>query len=109
MQSVGAPEKKWMDFFDNPNAYWDNRHNKRNPRAPDFKHKDDKDAVLWLDSRDTPSCEPSTQTTSAVQDVCGMYRMLGCMEYHDSGCKALGMAGASCILASARAQCCMLM
>ena len=58
VQSVGAPEKKWMDFFDNPNAYWDNRQNKRNPRAPDFKHKDEKDTVLWLDSRDTPNCKP---------------------------------------------------
>ena len=57
VQSVGPPEKKWMDFFDNPNAYWDNRQNKRNPKAPDFKHKDDKDTVLWLDSRDTPNCE----------------------------------------------------
>ncbi|CAK0784505.1 hypothetical protein CVIRNUC_007709 [Coccomyxa viridis] len=51
---VGPSEKKWMEFFSNPSAYWDNRQNKRNPRAPDFKHKDDKDSVLWLDSRDTP-------------------------------------------------------
>ena len=62
VQSVGAAEKKWMEFFDNPNAYWDNRQNKRNPRAPDFKHKDEKDTVLWLDSRDTPSCASSTYT-----------------------------------------------
>ena len=44
-----------MDFFSNPSAFWDNRFNKRNPRAPDFKHKDEKDTVLWLDSRDTPT------------------------------------------------------
>lgn len=79
MQGVGAPEKKWMDFFNDPNAYWDNRHNKRNPRAPDFKHKDDKDTVLWLDSRDTPSCKPSTQATCAVQIICSMHTILGCM------------------------------
>lgn len=42
-----------MDFFADTSAYWDNRTNKRNPRAPDFKAKDG-DAALWLDSRDTP-------------------------------------------------------
>ena len=57
-QNVGPAEKKWMDFFSNPNTYWDNRTNKKNPRAPDFKHKDIKETVLWLDSRDTPSCKP---------------------------------------------------
>ena len=55
VQDVGPAEKKWMEFFSNPSAYWDNRQNKRNPRAPDFKHKDDKDSVLWLDSRGYPS------------------------------------------------------
>lgn len=55
MQNASPAEKKWMEFFSNTNGYWDNRHNKRNPRAPDFKHKDEKDTVLWLDSRDTPS------------------------------------------------------
>ncbi|CAL8469525.1 g9066 [Coccomyxa elongata] len=51
--SVDAASQKWMDFFADPMAYWDNRTNKRNPRAPDFKAKDG-DAALWLDSRDTP-------------------------------------------------------
>lgn len=50
---MSPPEQKWMDFFANPNAFWDNRVGKRNPRAPDFKQKDG-DAALWLDSRDTP-------------------------------------------------------
>jgi len=52
-QSVAPAEQKWMDFFAEPSGYWDNRFNKRNPRAPDFKAKDG-DAALWLDSRDTP-------------------------------------------------------
>ncbi len=76
VQSVGAAEKKWMEFFDDPNAYWDNRQNKRNPRAPDFKHKDEKDTVLWLDSRDTPSCEPTIQSPLAMQNICSVYRMI---------------------------------
>ncbi len=45
--------RKWLDYFDNPNNYWDNRTNKRNPRAPDFKHKEGNEA-LWISSRDTP-------------------------------------------------------
>ena len=86
VQSVGAAEKKWMEFFDNPNAYWDNRQNKRNPRAPDFKHKDEKDTVLWLDSRDTPSCKPLTIITATfvVQDICGVWSVSWCTSCRDS-------------------------
>ena len=29
--------------------WWDNRQNKRNPKAPDFKHKDTGDGI-WLSS-----------------------------------------------------------
>ncbi|CAL5229676.1 g13043 [Coccomyxa viridis] len=65
--NVGVAEKKWMEFFDNPNAYWDNRQNKRNPRAPDFKHKDEKDTVLWLDSRDTPSWVPAQMQKAGME------------------------------------------
>mmetsp|Transcript_38482 Transcript_38482/g.46455 ORF Transcript_38482/g.46455 Transcript_38482/m.46455 type:complete len:327 (+) Transcript_38482:89-1069(+) len=43
----------WNQLFDHPNNFWDNRLGKRNPRAPDFKHKEDNTA-LWLDSYDTP-------------------------------------------------------
>jgi hypothetical protein len=52
-QDVTPAEKKWIEFFQNPAAYWDNRQTKRNPRGPDFKLKDG-DVALWLDSRDTP-------------------------------------------------------
>jgi len=48
-----SPEARWTQFFAQPTQYWDNRDNKRNPRAPDFKHKDSGEA-LWIDSRDTP-------------------------------------------------------
>ncbi|KAK9794639.1 hypothetical protein WJX73_005598 [Symbiochloris irregularis] len=46
-------EQRWNDVFANYSQYWDNRANKRNPRAPDFKHKST-GAPLWIDSRDTP-------------------------------------------------------
>ena len=36
-----------------PQRLWDNRSTKRNPKAPDFKHKETGDA-LWITSRDTP-------------------------------------------------------
>ena len=68
-QEVGPAEKKWMEFFSNPSAYWDNRQNKRNPRAPDFKHKDDKESVLWLDSRDTPSWVGAKLQNAGLGDV----------------------------------------
>ena len=47
-------------LVDSPDSWWDNRHDKRNPKAPDFKAKnngpqiDGKPAALWIDSRDTP-------------------------------------------------------
>ena len=48
-----STEARWAEFFAQPSLYWDNRTTKRNPRAPDFKHKDSGEA-LWIDSRDTP-------------------------------------------------------
>ncbi|XP_043711135.1 protein OSB1, mitochondrial-like isoform X2 [Telopea speciosissima] len=58
--SVSDWEKKrkdclylWQVFFANPNEWWDNRHGKLNPKAPDFKHKDTGEA-LWLGSSDPP-------------------------------------------------------
>ncbi|KAK2455436.1 protein OSB1, mitochondrial [Trifolium repens] len=43
----------WQAFFANPAEWWDNRKNKRNPKGPDFKHKDTGEA-LWIDSRSSP-------------------------------------------------------
>lgn len=42
-------EPGWDDLLANPGAYWDNRLTKKNPKAPDFKHKAS-GAALWLNS-----------------------------------------------------------
>lgn len=46
-------EMYWRQFFDCPSEWWDNRSTRRNPRAPDFKHKVTSKA-LWIDNRHTP-------------------------------------------------------
>ncbi|CAN1273857.1 Protein OSB1, mitochondrial [Linum perenne] len=43
----------WQVFFHNPDEWWDNRRDKKNPRSPDFKHKDTGEA-LWLGRDDPP-------------------------------------------------------
>ncbi|KAF3325311.1 hypothetical protein FCM35_KLT10382 [Carex littledalei] len=48
-----AVEKRWQAFFANPLDWWDNRRNKKNPNAPDFKHKDTNEA-LWINSKYIP-------------------------------------------------------
>lgn len=50
---VIATEKLWQAFFLNPTEWWDNRKDKRNPKAPDFKHKTTGE-VLWIDSYGNP-------------------------------------------------------
>lgn len=52
-EDAATIESLWQAFFASPFEWWDNRNNKRNPRAPDFKHKDTGEA-LWIDSRYTP-------------------------------------------------------
>lgn len=47
-------DELWLDYKEHPERYWDNRENKRNPRAPDFKNKESGQA-LWLDSYNRPS------------------------------------------------------
>ncbi|KAK4396324.1 protein OSB2, chloroplastic [Sesamum angolense] len=39
----------WKDLVENPDNWWDNRTQKRNPKAPDFKNKETGE-VLWLSS-----------------------------------------------------------
>ncbi|KIZ01455.1 hypothetical protein MNEG_6510 [Monoraphidium neglectum] len=46
-------EAHWLSVLNEPNKWWDNRTNKRNPKAPDYKSKDG-DIALWIDSRATP-------------------------------------------------------
>ncbi|CAG7864172.1 unnamed protein product [Brassica rapa] len=47
-----AGDESWKDLVENMNKWWDNRLNKRNEKAPDFKHKDT-GLGLWLN--DCPS------------------------------------------------------
>ncbi|XP_024544073.1 protein OSB3, chloroplastic/mitochondrial-like isoform X2 [Selaginella moellendorffii] len=49
-----AAEKSWKLFFSSPSDWYDNRDNKRNPKAPDFKHKSNGEG-LWIDGYYTPS------------------------------------------------------
>ena len=44
----------WQSYFADPSAWWDNRRDKRNPKAPDFKHKASGDA-LWVGGKKNPS------------------------------------------------------
>lgn len=50
----------WQVFFSNPYEWWDNREGKKNPRQPDFKHKDTGEA-LWLSRNDPPWIEKQLQ------------------------------------------------
>lgn len=44
----------WRQYFNDPSAFWDNRRDKRNPKAPDFKAKNGGEG-LWISSRRNPS------------------------------------------------------
>eukprot|EP00930_Biecheleria_cincta_P047026 TRINITY_DN3252_c0_g1_i3.p1 TRINITY_DN3252_c0_g1~~TRINITY_DN3252_c0_g1_i3.p1 ORF type:complete len:287 (-),score=48.44 TRINITY_DN3252_c0_g1_i3:115-975(-) len=46
---VSLRQQQWEDVISNPDDWWDIRENKRNPRAPDLKKKDDS-VALWLDT-----------------------------------------------------------
>jgi len=50
-------EAMWTSVVEEPDLWWDNRFNKRNPKAPDFKLKEGgMDApALWLNNSDTPA------------------------------------------------------
>ncbi|PWZ22207.1 Protein OSB1, mitochondrial [Zea mays] len=54
MSSSRSTEELWQVFFANPLDWWDNRTNKKNPRYPDFKHKQTGEA-LWVDGRNNPN------------------------------------------------------
>ncbi|KAI4329719.1 hypothetical protein MLD38_028072 [Melastoma candidum] len=53
-QSAGSNAELWQAFFANPLEWWDNRRNKRNPKYPDFKHKDTGEA-LWVEGKYNPT------------------------------------------------------
>jgi hypothetical protein len=59
----GPMDRLWKSaLLDEPDKWWDNRLDKRNPKSPDFKAKktsdivDDKgnEVALWIDSKSTP-------------------------------------------------------
>jgi hypothetical protein len=45
----------WIEYFTDPNQWWDNQFNKRNLMAPNSKHQITKRA-LWVDGGYTPDC-----------------------------------------------------
>ncbi|GMH37115.1 hypothetical protein BSKO_04988 [Bryopsis sp. KO-2023] len=49
-----SEDAAWEALFRNPADFYDNRSNKRNPRGPDFVHKQSRKA-LWLDSYRRPA------------------------------------------------------
>ncbi|GMI91194.1 Organellar Single-stranded [Hibiscus trionum] len=53
MERYNSPLYLWQVFFTSPFEWWDNRKSKKNPRQPDFKHKDTGEA-LWLNPKDPP-------------------------------------------------------
>ena len=67
-RSSGKPsdeqiEEAWQDLQANPDGWFDNRSDKRNPKAPDFKAKNNNKNIeggfaLWLDSMPSWFDEP---------------------------------------------------
>lgn len=51
-------EQSWIELLRSPGNWWDNRANKRNPRAPDFAFKQQGGPALWLTSRALPKWVP---------------------------------------------------
>ena len=65
--SAHVAEAQWTALFSNPRAFWDNREGKRNPRAPDFKHKETGEA-LWITSKTTPAWVAGALQTLNTED-----------------------------------------
>lgn len=63
--NMGSVEESWQAFFANPVDWWDNRKNKKNPKYPDFKHKDTGEA-LWVEGRYNP---PWVKSQLAILDT----------------------------------------
>ncbi|KAK7270302.1 hypothetical protein RIF29_23349 [Crotalaria pallida] len=62
--NTGSTVELWNAFFANPGEWWDNRKNKKNPKGPDFKHKDTGEA-LWIEGRSNP---PWVKSQLAILD-----------------------------------------
>ena len=73
--SGGSKDAMWKSaLIDSPNDWWDNRTSKTNPKAPDFraknngpKDKSGKPVALWIDSRDTPDWVAGQLSGAEVQ------------------------------------------
>lgn len=53
-------ERRWTLFFQNPDAWYNNIGNKKNPKQPDFRHKTEKGADgyplgLWIQDKGNPA------------------------------------------------------
>jgi hypothetical protein len=53
-------ERRWTLFFQNPDAWWNNINNKKNPKQPDFRHKTEKGVDgypigLWIQDKGNPA------------------------------------------------------
>ena len=77
-------EGRWAALFCNPNDFWDNRSTKRNPKAPDFKHKETGDA-LWITSRDTPAWVESSLKELDMNKQVDFKSLLGSQQQQPGG------------------------
>ncbi|KAE7997715.1 hypothetical protein FH972_002322 [Carpinus fangiana] len=77
--NMGSIEESWQAFFANPVEWWDNRKNKKNPKYPDFKHKDTGEA-LWVEGRYNP---PWVKSQLAILDT-----RMGSLYSQDAGLDA---------------------
>lgn len=66
-----SAEEKWRSVIDNPELWWNNTANKRNPKAPDFKLKNDPtgSVVLWITNRDTPEWAKQKLESAGITPV----------------------------------------
>jgi len=64
MPAVAGSQEEgyWMNFFENPSSWWDNRFGKKNPNGPDFKSKEipspdnpQYKVGLWIGGRTQPA------------------------------------------------------
>lgn len=81
---MGSMEERWQAFFANPSEWWDNRKDKRNPKYPDFKHKDTGEA-LWVEGRYNP---PWVKSQLAILD-----ERMGSLQDQDSRLHESSMSG----------------
>lgn len=47
-------DAEWMELFNNPSGFYDNRQSKRTPNSPDFRAKQG-DTALWLNGKYGPA------------------------------------------------------